>query len=56
MFSWVPTVLTYLAPPILAAALSGYAVHRWKGRSEYIDKRLDELCEVVADTAGIASD
>ena len=56
MLSWFQIIFGYLVPPALAAVFGGYAVHRWKGRSDYIEKRLDELCAIVADTADLASD
>jgi hypothetical protein len=56
---WINTfagyVLTPLVAAIFAAALSGYAVNRWKGRGDYIEERLDELCNSVAETADLAS-
>jgi hypothetical protein len=46
--------------PILAAAFgaifSGYLVTRWKTREDQIEKRFDELCQVVSDTAELASE
>jgi hypothetical protein len=48
-------VVSYLVPPFLPAALSGYAVQRWKGRGDYVEKRLDEFCDLVAKTADEAS-
>jgi hypothetical protein len=41
----VAQVAVVLAPPILAALLSGYLVTRWKGREDAIEKRLDEIIE-----------
>ena len=55
MSHWITTIVSPLLAAIFGAALSGYAVSRWKGRSDYIEERLDELCTLVADTAEIAS-
>lgn len=55
-FAYFQPVLSYLVPPFLAAGLSGYAVQRWKGRGDYIEKRLDEFCDIVAKTADVASE
>jgi hypothetical protein len=41
---------------LLAAFLSGYAVNRWKGRQDHIEKRFDELVTTVLDTADLASE
>jgi hypothetical protein len=53
--NWLIIVLTYVLPPALAAAFSGYAVHRWKGRADYIEKRLDEMCQIIEDTTAVSS-
>lgn len=59
MSDWISTFAGYALTPLLAAifaaALSGYAVNRWKGRGDYIEERLDELCDLIAETAEVAS-
>jgi hypothetical protein len=56
---WISTIAGYVITPLLAAifaaALSGYVINRWKGRSDYIEERLDELCDLDVATADIAS-
>lgn len=49
-------VIGYVLPPIITAFLSGYLVLRWKGRGEYLDKRLDELCAMIDSAAEFGSD
>jgi hypothetical protein len=51
---WGP--VAFVASPLLAALLSGYAVNRWKGREDHIEKRFDELCLTAQDAADLASD
>jgi hypothetical protein len=51
----VAQVAVVLAPPILAALLSGYLVTRWKGREDAIEKRLDEIIEKIDEVATTAS-
>lgn len=53
---WFWTAAAFVVAPILAAFLSGYAVNRWKGRQEHLEKRFDDLCAVVLDTAALASE
>jgi hypothetical protein len=36
--------------------LSGYAVNRWKGREDHIEKRFDELCAAAQHGADLASE
>jgi hypothetical protein len=47
---------TFVLPPILAAILSGYLVLRWKGRGEYLEKRLDELCDMIDAAADFSAE
>ena len=46
----------YLIPAILAAFLGGYVVSRWKARGDYVERRLDELCDVIGKTADLTSE
>jgi hypothetical protein len=52
---WIWAVATFVSAPILAALLSGYAVNRWKGREDHIEKRFDELCTTAQEAADLAS-
>jgi hypothetical protein len=45
-----------LLSAVVGAFLSGYVVNRWKGREDQIEKRFDELCESVLDTAVLAAE
>lgn len=51
--------VSFLVTPLLAALfgalLSGYAVSRWKGRQEHIERQFDELCSIILETADIAA-
>jgi hypothetical protein len=53
---WLWPVAAFVTTPILAALLSGYAVNRWKGREDHIEKLFDELCTTAQDAADLASD
>ena len=48
-------IAVILAPPFLAALLSGYLVTRWKRREDAIEKRLDEIIEKIDEVATTAS-
>jgi hypothetical protein len=51
----IQQVALILAPPFIAALLSGYLVTRWKGREDAIEKRLDEIIAKVDEVAVCAS-
>jgi hypothetical protein len=42
--------------PVIPAFLAGYLVNRWKTREDFIEKRCDEMCKVVGDTAKLAQE
>ena len=48
--------LTFVIPPCLAAYLSGFLVLRWKGRGDYLEERLDEICQMIDMAADLAAD
>jgi hypothetical protein len=54
--SWLWSGLGFVLSPLLAAFVSGYLVSRWKGRQDYIEKRFDEICTAISDTANLASE
>lgn len=53
---WFAKLIGFLATPVLAALLGGYLVNRWKGREDHIEKRFDELCSSILETADLAAD
>jgi len=53
--SWI-TVVAILLSPFIAAFLSGYWLHRWKGRVDHLEKRFDEMCECIGRTADLAAE
>lgn len=53
---WFWTAIAFASNALLAALLSGYAVNRWKGREEHIERRFDELCVAIVDTANLAAE
>jgi hypothetical protein len=53
--SWI-AVAAILLSPFIAAFLSGYWLHRWKGRVDHLEKRFDEFCECINKTADLAAD
>jgi hypothetical protein len=54
--SWVWQFLAFLFTPVLAAFCGGYVVNRWKAREDHLEKRFDELCTIILETADLASE
>jgi hypothetical protein len=52
---WVWEMIKVLLP-VLPAFLAGYLVNRWKTREDFIEKRCDEMCRIVNETAKLGQE